>query len=160
MMSINDIKDTYRDRFGPNMANVLFQQHAMLSVNRYESWYIPEMDNKIEWAPAGARYLRRISGVWVRSTSSEDDNIDPNALSNVMKQIILTQVVVQPEDHWATMNNEQKQFMIKNFVQDYPSDLLPVDRFGDEDYVKTLLLLHSLWLGYGYDAEEFYNLYE
>ena len=160
MMDINDIKDTYRDRFGTNMANVLFQQHVMLSVNKYDSWYIPETKNKIEWDSTGIRYIEQISRVWIRSTSTEDDNIDQIELDNVTKQIIMAQIVVQPEIHWDTMSDEQKQFMIKNFVQDYPTELLPIESLGDEDNAKTLLLLHSLWLGADLDPIEFFNLYE
>ena len=159
-MAINDIIEIYRNRFGNNMGDVLFQQHVMLSVNEYSSWYIPNTQNKIDWIRSGAHYMGRITGIRIRDIRPEDDEINQEELNEVMKQLIQTQIVMSPDILWENMNDEQKQFMIKNFVQDYPAELIPVDRMGDENNAKSLLVLHSLWLGFGFEATDFLDLYE
>ena len=79
-------------------------------------------------------------------------------LASFTQALLRCDIQIPPSILFHHLSKQARDSMIRHYISHREDQLLPNDRFGDEQTVSNLLMFHSLWLGAGYPANDYYNV--
>ena len=147
----------YRYRFGP-YAQTMFLQQCLLAANQYQSWHIPTGTNRIEWTLNGRNYVTRLYETYrtsIKDTEHSNNTTIYESLEDFTKALLLRKYIPPYHVLYEMLDDTQKQTFERYFYTQTDESVYPTHLFGNQSHIETLFVFQSLWLGAGYDAEDY-----
>ena len=143
----------YVYRFG-SYANTMFLQQCLQAANQYQSWHIPTGTNEIEWTPHGWNYISRLYETYL-SSDTVNDNLTYESLEDFTKALLLRHYIPPYHVLYEMLDEHQKNTFERYFYTQTDDSVYPIHMFGNQSHIESLFVFQSLWLGAGYDAEDY-----
>lgn len=139
------MEETFERRFG-QYASQMFQQQCILAANGYSSWRPPTGQNSIDWTEEGHEYITHLY---------ENYEHDYDSRESFLKGLLLFNIIIPSSFLFNSLSDKQRETFQEYYVNNIDDGCLPPEYFGDSEYIATLFLMQSLWLGLDYDPLDY-----
>lgn len=121
--------------------------HCILSANHHISWNLPTGQNGINWTPEGQAYIIHLYHLFGEQYYR---NLD------LFTKALLTNDFIIPPDYLYSILTEKQRDIFNRYYWSYTDEMvLPMSMYGNLNYIRSIVLNESLWIGAGYDPRDY-----